>query len=291
VVDWAARKAGQRTSPVKAILMAFKSFTDKVVVVTGAGSGMGRAYAVEFEKVGARLALCDIDPVGLQETMAGLTSTATDRVVSATVDVADDEAMHGFADASRAALGNAHVVINNAGIAGSMLPGAETSVKDHERVFAVNYYGVVHGTLAFMPQLEVNTEAALVNVSSIFGMIGAPGNADYCATKFAVRGYTEVLMAEMDASHIQVHLVHPGGIDTNIVKGTTAEDGAKALLTTPPADIAKKVIEGIRKNRRRIVFGNAARPARFASNFMPMGAVAKMLGRAADRGEGLGIST
>lgn len=266
--------------------MAFETFTDKVVVVTGAGSGMGRAYAIEFEKVGAKLALCDIDPVGLAETVAALRSSGTDRVLSAVVDVADEEAMNEFADRSRAALGNAHVVINNAGIAGSMLPGTETTVKDLDRVFAVNFYGVVHGTLAFMPQLEANREAALVNVSSIFGMIGAPGNADYCATKFAVRGYTEVLMAELADSHIQVHLVHPGGIDTNIVKGTTVEDGARDLLTTPPAEIAVKVIEAIRRNRRRVVFGNGARPARIAANFVPLGLVARLLKKGVDRAEG-----
>ncbi|MEQ8842735.1 MAG: SDR family NAD(P)-dependent oxidoreductase [Acidimicrobiales bacterium] len=268
--------------------MAFGSFIDKVVVVTGAGSGMGRAYALEFEKVGAKLALCDIDPVGLQETVDALRTPRDDRVFSSTVDVADEDAVNEFADRSRAALGNAHVVINNAGIAGSMLPGAETSVKDLDRVFAVNFYGVVHGTLAFLPQLEANAEAALVNVSSIFGMIGAPGNADYCATKFAVRGYTEVLMAELDGSHIQVHLVHPGGIDTNIVRGTTAEDDAKALLTTPPAEIAVKVIEAIRRNRRRVVFGNAARPARFVSNFLPVGLVARLLHKGVERGRSPG---
>ena len=265
--------------------MAFETFTDKVVVVTGAGSGMGRAYAIEFEKVGAKLSLCDIDPVGLAETVAALRSPGADRVLSAVVDVADEEAMNAFADRSRAPLGNAHVVINNAGIAGSMLPGTETTVKDLDRVFAVNFYGVVHGTLAFMPQLEANREAALVNVSSIFGMIGAPGNADYCATKFAVRGYTEVLMAELADSHIQIHLVHPGGIDTNIVKGTTAEDGARDLLTTPPAEIAVKVIEAIRRNRRRVVFGNAARPARIAANFVPLGLVARLLKKGVDRAE------
>lgn len=275
-------------STVASLLM--KSFTDKVVVVTGAGSGMGRAYAMEFEKEGARLSLCDIDPVGLQETVDALRSTSPDRVFSAVVDVADEDAVNTFADESRAALGNAHVVINNAGIAGSMLPGAETSVKDLDRVFSVNFYGVVHGTLAFLPQLQVNSEAALVNVSSVFGMIGAPGNADYCATKFAVRGYTEVLMAELDDSHIQVHLVHPGGIDTNIVKGTTAEEDARSLLTTPPAEIAVKVVEAIRKNRRRVVFGNAARPIRFAANFLPMGMVARVLRKGAERGQGLGVT-
>lgn len=263
-----------------------KSFHEKVVVVTGAGSGMGRAYAIEFEREGAKLSLCDIDPVGLQETVDALRRPGRERVFSAVVDVADEEAMNDFARHSRAALGNAHVLINNAGIAGSMLPGVETSVKDLDRVFAVNFYGVVHGTLAFMPQLEVNHEAALVNVSSIFGLIGVPGNADYCATKFAVRGYTESLMAELDSSHIQVHLVHPGGIATNIVKGTTAEAGAKDLLITPPAEVARKVIEAIRKNRRRVVFGNAARPARLASNFVPLGVVARLLKRGAERGEG-----
>jgi short-subunit dehydrogenase len=261
--------------------MAFDTFTDKLVVITGAGSGMGRAYAVEFAKEGARLSLCDIDPVGLGETVDALgPHNVADRVFSAVVDVGDEEAVLAFADESRAALGDANVVINNAGIVGSMLPGSETTVKDHERVFSVNFYGVIHGTLAFMPQLEASAEAALVNISSIFGMIGAPGNADYCATKFAVRGYTEVLMAELDDSHIQVHLVHPGGIDTNIVKGTTVEEESAKLLTTPPADIARKVIEAIGKNRRRVVFGNAARPARFAANFLPMGMVAKMLSRA-----------
>ncbi|MEM7141396.1 MAG: SDR family oxidoreductase [Actinomycetota bacterium] len=265
--------------------MGFDTFTDRIVVVTGAGSGMGRAYAKEFEKVGAKLALCDIDPVGLDETVATLRHRGADRVFRATVDVADEQAMHDFADASRGALGNAHIVINNAGIAGGMAPGAEMSVKDHERVFAVNYYGVVHGTLAFMPQLEVVDAAALVNISSIFGMIGAPGNADYCATKFAVRGYTEVLMAELADSHIQIHLVHPGGIDTNIVKGTEAEEDAGELLTTPPNDIAVKVIEGIRKNKRRIVYGNASRPAQIMSNFAPVGLVAKMLHRGVARAE------
>lgn len=267
-----------------------KSFTDKVVVVTGAGSGMGRAYAQEFERVGAKLSLCDIDPAGLEETVATLDRRGDDRVFSSVVDVADEEAMNEFADASRGALGNANIVINNAGIAGGMVPGAEMSVKDHERVFAVNYYGVVHGTLAFMPQLEAVDEAALVNVSSIFGMVGAPGNADYCATKFAVRGYTEVLMAELAKSHIQIHLVHPGGIDTNIVKGTTAEEDAKDLLVTPPNDIAKKVIEGIRKNKRRIVYGKASRPAQVMSNFAPVSLVARMMNRGAERGQGLGVS-
>ena len=113
-------------------------------------------------------------------------------------------------------------------------------------------------------------------------MIGAPGNADYCVTKFAVRGYTEVLMAELDRSHIQVHLVHPGGIATNITKGTTVEAQSAQLLTTPPDEVARKVIDGIRRNRRRIVFGNMARPAQVLANVAPLGLVARMLDRGTD---------
>ncbi|MEZ5168505.1 MAG: SDR family oxidoreductase [Acidimicrobiales bacterium] len=194
-----------------------------------------------------------------------------DRLHVATVDVADEAAVTEFAAASRAALGDAHVVINNAGIAGSMLPGAETSVKDLEKVFAVNFYGVVQGTLAFLPQLEAN-DAALVNVSSIFGMIGAPGSR---LLRHQVRsGLHRGAHGRAGRLHIQVHLVHPGGIDTNIVKGTTAEDEAKALLTTPPADIAR------RSSRRSAGTGAGwstatARPARFMANFVPVGVVAR----------------
>ena len=159
--------------------------------------------------------------------------------------------------------------------------GVDTSVKAIEHVFAVNFYGVVNGTLAFMPQLQAVDEAALVNVSSIFGMIGAPGNADYCATKFAVRGYTEVLMAELADTHIQVHLVHPGGIDTNIVAGTTVADDEEAMkmFKTAPEDVARAVIEGVRKNRRRIVTGHLSTRARILHNLVPLPAVTALFNK------------
>lgn len=255
---------------------------DKRIVITGAGSGMGRAYATEFAKEGvAGLVLCDVDEAGLAETVEMVKPLGDPPVYAELVDVADEQAMLDFAAASRATMGDAHVVINNAGIAGSMDAGVDTSVKAIEHVFAVNFYGVVHGTLAFMPQLEAVDEAALVNVSSIFGLLGVPGNADYCATKFAVRGYTETLMAELADSHIQVHLLHPGGIDTGIVSGTTLEDDPEAMkmFKTDPVDVAQAVIEAIRKNRRRIVTGHLAGRARFLHNFVPIGAVAKLFNR------------
>ncbi|MEM9468320.1 MAG: SDR family NAD(P)-dependent oxidoreductase [Actinomycetota bacterium] len=262
---------------------------DKRIVITGAASGMGRAYATEFAREGvAGLILCDVDEAGLAETVELVKPLGDPPVFDRIVDVADEQAMLDFAAASRSALGDAHVVINNAGIVGSMEAGIDTSVKAIEHVFAVNFYGVVHGTLAFMPQLQAVEEAALVNVSSIFGLLGVPGNADYCATKFAVRGYTETLMAELADSHIQVHLLHPGGIDTNIVQGTTLaeDDEAMQLFKTAPEEVAKAVIEAIRKDRRRIVTGHLAGRARFLHNFVPIGAVARLFNRELRKNEG-----
>ncbi len=262
---------------------------DKRVVITGAASGMGRAYATEFAQEGvAGLAVCDVDEAGLAETVDLVRSSGDLPVFSAAVDVADEQAMLDFAAESRAALGDAHIVINNAGISGSMEPGVDTSVKAIEHVFAINFYGVVHGTLAFMPQLEAVGEAALVNVSSIFGLVGVPGKADYCATKFAVRGYTETLMAELADTHIQVHLLHPGGIDTDIVAGTAmaGDPDAMKMFRTDPADVARAVIEAIRKNRRRVVTGHLAGRARFLHNFVPIGAVARLFNREMRRNQG-----
>ena len=259
-----------------------KRLDDKRVVITGAASGMGRAYAVEFAKeCVAGLVLCDVDEVGLSETVELVKPHGDPPVFSSIVDVADEQAMLDFAAESRATLGDAHIVINNAGVVGSLERSVDISVKAIEHVFAVNFYGVVHGTLAFMPQLEAVDEAALVNVSSIFGLIGVPGNADYVATKFAVRGYTETLMAELADAHIQVHVLHPGGIDTNIVAGTTVADDPQAMemFKTDPADVARAVIDAIRKNRPRIVTGHMSTQARILHNFVPLKAVARIFNR------------
>lgn len=256
-----------------------QDFTGKVVVVTGAASGMGRAYAIEFAKEGATLSLCDVDEVGLAETI-GQAEAEGATVFSQLVDVSSESAMIDFAADSKAAVGDASVVINNAGIIGSGNDGVETSVKDLEKVMGVNFYGVVHGTLAFMSQLEAVPEAALVNVSSVFGMIGAPGNADYCATKFAVRGYSEVLMGELDDTHIRVILVHPGGIRTNIVKDRDdADEILEGFLNSPPENVAKAVIEAIRKDKRRVVEGNLGGRMQFIGSFVPMKRRAKMFNK------------
>ncbi len=126
-------------------------------------------------------------------------------------DVSDRDAMYRFADHVHTELGGAHVIINNAGVAGCGRPVWSATDADYERIMGINFYGVVHGTRAFLPQIRARGEGAVVNISSIFGLTGTPSSSDYCATKFAVRGFTESLMVEMVNEPITVHLVHPGG--------------------------------------------------------------------------------
>lgn len=234
-----------------------KDFNNKVVVITGAGSGMGRAYALEFARLGARLALNDFDPAGLAQTLELLKGTQPKAVYSKAFDVGDKDAMYTFAAEVKAQLGSAHVIINNAGIASNGLPVWLKDEADYERTMQVNFFGVLYGTRAFLPQLLENGEGAVVNVSSVFGLVGTPETSDYCASKFAVRGFTEALMVELHESPISVHLVHPGGVKTNIAKGVEGgEEFADKFLKTDPLDVARHVIKCIRSGKQRIVFGH-----------------------------------
>ena len=238
-----------------------KNFANKIIVITGAGSGMGRAYALEFARLGARLALNDYDPVGLAETVQLLESSTSPAVFSQAFDVGNREAMNAFAAAAQQELGNAHVIINNAGIGGGGQPVWAMTDNDYERTLQINFFGVVYGTRAFLPQLLANDEGAVVNISSVFGLVGTPNASDYCASKFAVRGFTESLMVELQESPISVHLVHPGGINTNIAKDSpNGEEFARKFLKTDPDDVAKEVIQCIRSGKQRLVLGHQSLP-------------------------------
>ena len=248
-----------------------KTFNDKVVVVTGAGSGMGRAYAQAFARRGARLALNDFDAEGLAETVRLVKQQYPDtRVHTDAFDVSDRNAMDQFAAAVKSDLGNAHVIINNAGVEGSGRPVWATTGDDYNRIFQINFFGVVNGTQAFLPQLLANGEGAVVNVSSIFGLIGPPNSSDYSASKFAVRGFTESLMIELRDSPISVHLVHPGGIATNIARAAHTRAFSAHYLTTSPEAIVEHVIKAIGKGKLRIVYGNGALKTHLGALFMPL---------------------
>ena len=255
-----------------------EDFRDKIVVITGASSGMGLAYVEEFAYLGARLAICDIDGDVLGVVAAEAAKlVGEENVYAERVDVSDRGAVFAFAKTVRERLGPADVVLNNAGIGGQGTPFYHADLDDFERVLHVNLHGVVYVAKAFLPQLVERGAGALVNVSSAFGLVAPPNVTDYVSAKFAVRGFTESLMAEFLDSPIQIHSLHPGGVDTAIAGDLPADEFATRFLTTPPNEIARYVIASIRKGRRQIVCGHQGRrlwvaarilsPVQFARQF------------------------
>ena len=204
------------------------SFEGKVAVITGAGSGIGRALALNLAKKGAKLALSDIDTDGLAETVRQAEALGAN-VKSDRLDVAEREAVLAYADAVVAHFGTVNQVYNNAGIAynGNV---EKSEFKDIERIIDVDFWGVVNGTKAFLPHLIASGDGHVVNISSLFGLIAVPGQSAYNAAKFAVRGFTEALRQEMlVAKHpVKVTCVHPGGIKTAVARNATVADGEDA---------------------------------------------------------------
>lgn len=244
------------------------TFQRRVIAITGAGSGIGRALAVEMGKRGADLSLCDIDEAGLKETAALL----GDRNVTTTcVDVADRKAVEDWAADTLVAHGKVDAIVNNAGVTVQETI-ADISYEDFEWIVGINLWGVVHGTKAFLPHLLERNTGWVVNVSSVFGMIGFPGQGSYNATKFAVRGMTEALRWELEETDVTVCSVHPGGIRTNIVRNgrmlsdplgrTDPKDMAdqfEKMARTSPAEAANVIADGMAKKEPRILIGNDAR--------------------------------
>src|SRR5262245_44410387 len=185
-----------------------QSLTGKVAVITGAASGIGRALANQLAARGCHLALADIDAHGLEATAAPLRRDDL-QVSTHALDVADRDAVYAFADQVLAEHGSAHLVINNAGVAVAQTI-AELRYDDFEWLMGINFWGVVHGTKAFLPHLLAQGEGHIVNLSSIFGIVSVPTQGAYNASKFAVRGFTEALRQELCLTPIKVSCVHPG---------------------------------------------------------------------------------
>ncbi len=246
-----------------------EGFAGKVAVVTGAGSGIGQALAVELARSGARLAISDVDTEGLATTEARLKEIGAP-VKADRLDVTEREAFELYADSVVGHFGKVNQVYNNAGIA--FAGDVEVSdFKDIEKVMDVDFWGVVNGTKVFLPHLIASGDGHIINVSSVFGLFSVPGQAAYNAAKFAVRGFTEALRQEMlVAGHpVSVTTVHPGGVKTNIVRNMTTVDGVdhakltstfdKRLAGTTPEKAAKTILDGVRKKRARVLIGNDAK--------------------------------
>lgn len=237
-----------------------KSFQDKVVVITGAGSGIGRALATAFAEEGAHLALNDYNAATLEETRLLLTDKA--RIFTSVFDVAERTAMQNFASEVIAEFGQVDVVINNAGLTLGARKFHEVQLDEFERVMAINFNGVLYGCHAFIPHLLQASESALVNISSIFGLTGVVLLSPYSASKFAVHGLSQSLIHEYADTSLTVHSVHPGGINTNITRNTLDYDPAKEItykeLRHSPERAAKTIMRGIQKKKHRILIGEEA---------------------------------
>ncbi len=239
---------------------------DKVVVITGAGSGIGRALALNAAKKGALLALSDIDEVGLAETVDLVKNAGAREVRSDRLDVADRAAMAAYATEIAGHFGRVNVVFNNAGVA---LAGhfEEIEYADFDWIVGINFWGVVQGTKEFLPHLIASGDGHVVNISSLFGLISIPGQSAYNATKYAVRGFSEALREEMLVSGhpVGVTVVHPGGIKTAIARNarvTASEDKAataslfdKKLATMSPDKAAQIIIDGMLGGKARVLVG------------------------------------
>jgi len=263
-----------------------KNLDDKVAAVTGAGSGIGRALAIDLAARGCRLALSDVDAGGLAETERLLAGTARG-LTTALVDVADEDAVLAWADAVVADHGRANLVFNNAGVALSGTVGS-LSTDDYRWIMGVNFWGVVHGTKAFLPHLEASGEGHVVNISSVFGLTAQPLMSGYNASKFAVRGFTESLRQDLELtrSGVSATCVHPGGVRTNIARsarmdasvaaatGQASEDAARdfeKLFLTSPARAAAVIVGAVQKNKRRVLIGPDARVLDAMARVAPAG--------------------
>lgn len=263
------------------------SFHGKLCVITGAASGIGRAVALDLARRGAALALSDVNEAGLEETRALIGQVPSNRIRTDRLDVADGAAIERYAAMVKESLGDADYVFNIAGLT-RVGRFEETPLSSVEKIMDVNFWGVVRMTKAFLPQL-IATKGGVVNISSLFGFIGYAGQAHYCASKFAVRGFSETIAAELAEKGVRVTSVHPGGVDTAIARSAEidalpadikdakeiGERFKKAAITTPER-AAAIILEGAAKGKRRVVVGRDAKLISFVQRLFPESYAAKL---------------
>lgn len=257
-------------------------FQGKTAFITGAGSGIGRALAVTLAQRGCALSLTDIDEAGLQET-ADQVQRHNVGLRTGRLDVSDRAAVEQAVNDTVDEFGTLDLIFNNAGVALTD-PVDQLEYDDFEWLMNINFWGVVHGTKAALPHMQKQNSGHIINISSLFGLIGVPTQSAYCAAKFAVRGFTESLVAELkfSDSNVTAHSVHPGGVATSIAKsgrfrndmaGTGTKEqslkNAERMLTLPPEKAAEIILDGVRTNNPRILVGSDAKRLDFFQRLMP----------------------
>jgi NAD(P)-dependent dehydrogenase (short-subunit alcohol dehydrogenase family) len=246
------------------------TFKGKGVVITGAASGIGEALARNLAAQGARLLLADLHVERLDAVVAELRASGTD-CLAQPCDVADPAAVNALADAALRAWGGADVVINNAGV-GLVAPVHSLDLADAHWLMNINFWGVVHGSRSFTPQLQARPGSVIVNISSIFAMVSMPTQSIYNASKAAVRGFSDALREELRASGVRVLCVHPGGIQTRIAQQARLGDISsvadtpqalhaqfdEAARTTAP-QAAQAIVRALQGGRTRLLIGADAK--------------------------------
>ncbi len=253
-----------------------KNFQDKVVVITGAGSGIGRSLAIRFSELGANLALGDINLERLEETKVLLNIKT--KVLLYDFDVSKRQDFELFANKVIETFGGVDVVINNAGVAISQMGTLDLNYEDFEWIFGINLWGVIYGSKIFLPHLRKKQASVIVNLSSVFGLHGMPLQAPYCTTKAAVMGFTQSLFLEEQIAKTGVHAisVHPGGIKTRIAKDARGSEKDKEIikqfekmLVTSADKAAVIIINGIKTKKHKVLIGCDAKLINLGVNLAP----------------------
>jgi len=243
-----------------------KNLKNKIVVITGAGSGIGRSLAIKLQEKGVKLALNDFNEDALKETIKLIGSTS--EIYSEIFDVSNKVDFDQFAKNVINHFKKVDVVINNAGITNGNSSATQTTIETYEKVLGVNLWGMIYGSLAFVPELRKQKESSVVNISSIWGLLGSPYQSAYSVSKFGIRGFSEALAAEelCNKTGVVVLSVHPGGIKTNIVRNIEGQNLTEAQLKkldthfpTTADETAKKIIQAIQKKKTRLVIGPDAK--------------------------------
>lgn len=247
-----------------------RTLQGKSVVITGAASGIGEALALASAARGARLLLADIDATGLDRVVSVLRVKGAD-CSSLVLDTGDEAAIYALAEEAQTRLGGTDVLINNAGV-GLMAPIEKLRTSDAQWLMNINFWGVVHGCQAFIPQMRQRPDAVLVNISSIFAMVSIPTQGIYNASKAAVRGFSDALREELRGSGLDVLCVHPGGIKTNIANSARITDVSMVadsdqemrdnftkLARTTPQQAAAVILRAVESRKTRVLIGADAR--------------------------------
>jgi NAD(P)-dependent dehydrogenase (short-subunit alcohol dehydrogenase family) len=240
-----------------------KRLDGRVAVVTGAAGGIGRATSIALAREGCDLAISDVNMNGLEETADAIRALGR-RVCTHEVDVADKQRMLQYVDEVMEEFGGVNILVNNAGVTVTA-HFEDHTIEEFEWLFGINVWGVVYGCKFFLPHLLAADEAHIVNISSVFGIVGVPAQSSYCASKFAVRGFTESLCAELAAKGVGVTSVHPGSISTNIAKSARGADqeakdiGVKLVgKGVPPAHAADRIVGAIKRKKLRVLIAKEA---------------------------------